>query len=53
MEKGDIVVLAQLLTAMKDATERLEIAYKKKNMEELASAKKEILELESRIDKLV
>ena len=53
MEKGDVNVLAQLLGAMKDAIDRLEIAYKRKSMEDLTIAKKEIFELQSKIDDLL
>ncbi len=53
MEKGDIIILAQLLTAMRDATDKLEIAYKRKNMEDLTAAKREIAELQGRIDKML
>ena len=53
MEKGEIIILAQLLTAIRDAVDKLEISYKRKNMEDLATAKREIVELQSRIDKML
>lgn len=53
MEKGDIIILAQLLTAIRDAVDKMEIAYKRKSMEDLAAAKREIAELQSRIDKML
>ena len=53
MKKEDIIVLAQLLSGMKDAIERLETSYKKKDMEGLASAKREILEMQNKINSLL
>ena len=53
MKKEDITLLAQLLTAMQDATDKLEKAYEEKDMEEIRSAKKEILNFQEKIDKLI
>ena len=53
MKKEDISVIAQLLASMRDAVEELEIAYKKKDAEHLASAKREILEFQVSIEKLL
>ena len=53
MEKEDVVVLAQLLNAIKEAVEKLEKYYKKKDMENLQVAKKEILSLQKEIDNLL
>lgn len=53
MEKERISQLAQLLTSMKEATLRAEVAMNRKNLEELNAAKKEILELHSQINKLL
>ncbi len=53
MQKENIVLLAQLLTGIKDALYKLEMAYKKKDSEMLANAKKEILSFQSQIDKLI
>lgn len=51
MRKEEISVIAQLLSSMRDAVERLEGAYNKKDAETLASAKREILELQIEIKK--
>ena len=53
MEKGDIIILAQLFSALKDAIDRLDIAFKKKSMEDLAIVKNEIMELQSKIDMML
>ena len=43
------MILAQLLTAMKDAVQKLETAERSKDAEGLASAKKEILTFQKQI----
>ncbi|MBI2631667.1 hypothetical protein HYW75_01555 [Candidatus Pacearchaeota archaeon] len=53
MEKEDITLIAQLLTGIKDAIERLEEGVKKKDAEKVTSAKKEILYFQSQIDSLL
>ena len=53
MKKEDISLIAQLLASIKDSVEELETAYNKKDAEHLASAKKEILEFQSSIEKLL
>jgi hypothetical protein len=53
MKKEDITVLAQLLTGMKDAVSRLEKAQKKKNMSEMMAIKREIMNFQKQIDKLL
>ncbi len=53
MEKEDIVLIAQLLTGMKDAVEMLEEAQRKKDMEKLNAAKREILNFQKQIDELL
>ena len=53
MEKEDITLVAQLLTGIKDALEKLAEAEKKKDAENLAAAKQEILNFQSQIDKLL
>ena len=53
MEKEDITLIAQLLTAIKDALEKLEEAQKKKDIEKMNTAKKEILNFQNQIDKLI
>jgi hypothetical protein len=53
MEKEDIVLIAQLLTGIKDAIDRLEDAQKRKDLEKLSAAKKEILNFQKQIDSLL
>ena len=53
MEKDDIAIIGQLLTGMRDAVNKLEEAQVKKNIEKANSAKKEILNFQNQIDKLI
>ena len=53
MEKEEITVLAQLLTAMKDSVEKIEEAQKNKDVEQLAMAKRELLAFQKRLDELL
>ncbi len=53
MEKERINLIAQLLSSMKDLVEKLEEAYKKNDMEMLASMKKEILKFQAEIKRLI
>ncbi len=53
MKKETVTILAQLLTAMRDAAERLEEAEKNKDGEELARAKNEILNFQKRISEML
>lgn len=53
MKKEDITTLAQLMTGMKDAINKLEKAQKEKNIESLNMAKKDILDFQKEIDKLL
>ena len=53
MQREDIVLLAQLLSGIKDALNRLEEAEKKKDAEKLNEAKKEILSFQSQIAHLL
>jgi hypothetical protein len=53
MEKEDIVLIAQLLTGMKDAVEMLAEAQRMKDLEKLNTAKKEILNFQKQIDELL
>jgi uncharacterized protein YegL len=53
MKNEDVMILAQLLTAMKDAVQKLEDAEKKKDAESLASAKKEILTFQGQIKEML
>ena len=49
MQKEDIVVVAHLLSAIKDAVKKLEYSQKRKDTEGILSAKKEILSLQAQI----
>jgi len=51
MEKERIAVLAQLLTGMKDASAKLEDALKKKDVDAINEAKKEIIHFQMEIDR--
>ena len=53
MKKEDIGLIAQLLEGMKDAAERLEEAYRKKDAETLISAKREILQFQAEVNRLI
>ena len=53
MKKEEITVLAQLLTAIKDAIEKLEEAERKKKPEKIASAKREILNFQKKIGEIL
>ena len=53
MEKEEVAVIAQLLTAMKDSAEKLEQAQRKKDLESIAEAKKEILSFQRQIKELL
>ncbi|MEK6928917.1 MAG: hypothetical protein AABW65_03100 [Nanoarchaeota archaeon] len=53
MEKEDVGLIAQLLTGIKDALNSLEEAQKNNDLEKLNSAKKEILNFQKEIDKLI
>lgn len=49
MNKEEIMLLAHLLTALKDAVRRLEDAQKRKDTESILTAKREILSLHAQI----
>jgi hypothetical protein len=53
MRKEDVSELAQLLTGMRESLGKLAEAYSEKDAEKLASIKKEILNLQKEIDKLL
>ena len=53
MEKEDITLIAQLLSGIKDAIAKLQDAQKRKDLEKLNAAKKEILNFQSQIDELI
>jgi len=53
MKNEDLIVVAQLLAAMKDAIEKLDIAERNKDAEKLNSAKKEILTFQKQMRELL
>ena len=53
MEKERILLLAQLLASMKEATTRLEEAFKNKDAEHLALIKREILKYQEKLDQML
>lgn len=52
MQKEDVVLLAQLVHAMKDVAREMEKAYEKKDSERLEKAKAELLKLQKEVDRL-
>ena len=53
MKKEDVALAAQILTSMKDAAARLEKALKKDDKEEIEIAKKNILEMQKNLAKII
>ena len=53
MKKEDIVVLSQIFTAMREGIEKLEIAEKKDNIEEIKNIKNEILSIQKRAGEIL
>ncbi len=53
MEKEEIVIVAQLLTGIKDSLDALEEAKNKNNAERLSAAKKEIMNFQRQISKII
>ena len=53
MKKEDINLIAQLLSGIKEALEKLEYAQRRKDMEEMTAAKQEILNFQAQIDELI
>jgi hypothetical protein len=53
MKEEHIPVAAQILTSMKDSTAKLESAMIKEDSDEIATAKKEILDLQKRLEALI
>ena len=48
-----MIALAQLLDSMLESTKKLDRAYENNNFEELEKVKKEILDIQNKIDMLV
>lgn len=53
MKKEELALLAQLITAMEDASQKLEKAHEEKDLEEFSNAKKAIQDIQSKIDKIL
>ena len=53
LQREDVMLLAQLLDAMKEVTTELEKYYKKKDVEKFNSVKRELLELQRKVDNLL
>ena len=53
MKREEIAILAHLLTAIKDAIKELEKDQKTKDIERVALAKREILNLQTQIDRVL
>lgn len=49
IDRTKLNLLAQIVSAMEDAFEKLEKAYKKKNIENLEKSKKTILEFQEKL----
>ena len=53
MEKEEVIIIAQLLTSIKDAIDKLEEAKRHKDIEKFNSAKKEILNFQQQANELL
>ena len=53
MEKEDIVLLAQLLHAMREITDKLEQAFAKKDFVGVSQAKRELSRLQTKVRNLL
>lgn len=53
MKREDIAIVAQLLTSMRDAVDKLNEAQRKKSLERAQAAKKEIMRFQSQLDALL
>ncbi|MBI3333969.1 hypothetical protein HYZ97_00595 [Candidatus Pacearchaeota archaeon] len=53
MEQEVVISLAHLLTAMKEAAQKLAQAYQQRDAERVTRLKQEILQLQSDIDKML
>ena len=53
MEKGDLMLLAQLLHTMKELAEKMERYYNDKNSVRLEAAKREMLALQKKVGELI
>ena len=53
MKKEDVIVIAQLLSAMKDSVRELEEAQRRNDGEKILIVKKEILNFQKKIDEAI
>ncbi len=53
MKKENLIILAQLLTAMKDAVSELEKAQKENDNDKVMIIKKEIINFQKKVDSLL
>ena len=53
MNKAGVSVLMQLLTMMKEAVSKMEAYYRQNDMEKLEEAKREIVSLQGRIERML
>lgn len=53
MKKEDIAVITQLLTTMKEVSEKLENALLQKDFATVSRVKKELMDLQKQVDKLL
>jgi len=53
MKEEDITMLAQLLNAMKDAIVKMNQFYEAKDLQNFELSKKEVLSLQSRIERIL
>ena len=53
MKKEEIVVLAQILTAMKEGAEKLEKFERKQDLEQINNIKNEILSLQRKLKEIL
>jgi len=53
MKKEDVMLLSQLLYTMQEVVTHLEKAYKKGDDEKLLAAKREVLDLQRRINEIL
>ena len=53
MKEEDLTVLAQLVSAMDEAVDKLAKFYEERDLQNFESAKKEVLSLQARIERLL
>ena len=53
MNKEDVVLLVQLLMTMKEVLAQLDLVYEKKDAEKTEEIKREIMDLQSKIARIV